>query len=649
MKAFVNLFERSILVRLGFVFGLIILLGLTSMLSAMIIAETTKGEAAAINLVGSLRMQSYRTASLLLDPAGLSVDAQATAVVAAMDKLEATLLSPKLIHALPADSSDPRHIGYEQILTTWQKAMRPLFSAHLKLLRQNRLNSQGMQPAPAPTAKPPQILPSINIFVDHINQFVQLLEEDIEYKNLLLRIIQGAALLLMLGVVLISIYIVQTEVLAPLRGLLMAAERIRSHDFSARVDQAIPNELGRLGEVFNLMAEELSRLYADLEMRVAQKTASLERSNRSLELLYRSIGHLYQKPVAADTYALLLKDFEEMLGCGRGSVCLTREGPPVGTTLAAALMRVQGDAELCDASTCAECFAGGSPRWRVAKAGASKVLALPLRDIEGYYGVLQWEIPGDQELDAWQLQLLEALSTHVGIAIGMAQRGEQRRRYSLHEERAIIARELHDSLAQSLSYMKIQVARLQAVVEQKSAEDSQKVLGELREGLNSAYRQLRELLSTFRLKVEGGLVAALEKTVNEFSSRGNVAIQITTNVDSSQLSPNEEIHLLQIVRESLGNVIHHAHASRAQVAVSSGADGIVTATIDDNGVGFDFDANSTLPKAHHYGMTIMKERARNLHATLSVQQRAEGGTRVELRFMPNSRKNSLLRQAGGTA
>jgi two-component system nitrate/nitrite sensor histidine kinase NarX len=74
---------------------------------------------------------------------------------------------------------------------------------------------------------------------------------------------------------------------------------------------------------------------------------------------------------------------------------------------------------------------------------------------------------------------------------------------ALLEERAVIARELHDSLAQSLSYLKIQVGRLQLLPGgAEAAAQARDIVTELREGLNGAYRQLRELIATFRLKME---------------------------------------------------------------------------------------------------------------------------------------------------
>ncbi|MDO9636040.1 MAG: histidine kinase, partial [Thiobacillus sp.] len=282
--------------------------------------------------------------------------------------------------------------------------------------------------------------------------------------------------------------------------------------------------------------------------------------------------------------------------------------------------------------SCAECLAHQTLAVHPLHDGR-RVLSLPLKDTEHQYGVLQLEMPPGKELAPWQTQLLDALSRHIGIAIGTARRSEQSRRVSLLEERAALARDLHDSLAQSLAYMKIQVSRLKPLVDRADAgAEAAEVLAELREGLNSAYRQLRELLTTFRLRIEGeGLAAALQTTVAEFSNRGGIPVTLDAHLAGCTLSANEEIHALQIIREALSNVLNHARAHKAEVRVVCNGDGSVSASVTDDGLGIRQAADT-----HHYGMTIMDERAKNLGGQLTVENLPALGTRVTLHFKPGA-------------
>src|SRR5690606_5149734 len=139
-------------------------------------------------------------------------------------------------------------------------------------------------------------------------------------------------------------------------------------------------------------------------------------------------------------------------------------------------------------------------------------------------GVLLLRHPLQQRPAGWQQDLLEALAGHIATALSLGERRRQQHRLALMQERATIARELHDSLAQALSYLKIQIGRLQNLIDRDAGRAPlTEVAGELREGVSSAYRQLRELLGTFRLKVDTpGLEPALVNTVAEFRRRGDL-------------------------------------------------------------------------------------------------------------------------------
>ncbi len=165
-------------------------------------------------------------------------------------------------------------------------------------------------------------------------------------------------------------------------------------------------------------------------------------------------------------------------------------------------------------------------------------------------------------LENWQQQLIETFCDNIARTFALSLQQEQESRLALFAERGTIARELHDSLAQSLSYLKIQVSRLGTLLKREApAEKIEDTLDELREGLNGAYRQLRELLTTFRLSLdEPSLEAALGNAVAEFGERGEVTIELDNRLQHVPLSPNEEIHVLQIVREALSNVVRHSQA-----------------------------------------------------------------------------------------
>jgi two-component system nitrate/nitrite sensor histidine kinase NarX len=613
-----NTLQNSLLLRLGGMFAAITVLAVASMSTSWIVAETTQGSGRAINVAGSLRMQSWRMASIYQGLLQNESPEGRKNLERAVSQFEHDLKAGPILSVLPEDETAPLKQIYRQVESDWRTQIKP--------------GLVGLPAAFPSSVTDAAVLDKIPAFVDRINHLVKQIEDTAEAKILVMRVILGAAVIATLLVVGLSIYLVNNILVHPLRGLLGLTDQIGRGNLDARTDLNGEDEIGRLGQAFNHMAEDLSRLYQNLEARVEEKTTELTIANRSLELLYHSIARLYNGPVAPDTYTILLKDLEKVLGVGHGLACLVEAGGTRARVIAGTLQPQRGDVDLCGLMRCDECLAHQTQAVYALKDGR-RILSLPLKDTEQYCGVLQLEMPQGKELAQWQTQLLEALSRHIGIAIGTARRSEQSRRVSLLEERAALARDLHDSLAQSLAYMKIQVSRLKPLLDNpERGNEAKDVLEELREGLNSAYRQLRELLTTFRLRIEGeGLAAALQTTVTEFSDRGGIPVTLEVHLAGCTLSPNEEVHALQIMREALSNVINHARAHQAEVKVICNSDGSVSATVVDDGIGIRQAAG-----AHHYGMTIMEERAKNLGGRLAIEKLPTSGTRVTLHFMPSA-------------
>lgn len=624
------LFRSPLVTRLGGAIAAIAMMAVLGMAVSGMVALSTQGSGEAINLAGSLRMHSWRMASYYL--AGRAGDGAANRqhLHDAIASFEATLTARPIVQMLPGSGENDLAVSHAAIVTAWRDTIRPRL-AHAALSAE--------QPAPG-AAEADALLADMRDFVAKINHFVKQMEEATEAKILVMQFVLGVALVVTVLVVLLTVYLIHNGLVKPLHALLAVTARAGQGDLTVRTEHTGDDELGRLGDSFNQMAGELAKLYQNLEQRVEQKTAELTRSNRSLELLYHSIAKLHGSPPGRDTYQEVLRDIETVLGVGHGIVCLGDPGGHSGQAIATTMR--SGDANPCLKAECAWCHGTETPRVSIRDDGR-QLLTLPLSDAERQYGVLIIDVPSGCHPEAWQVQLLEALSRHIGVAIGAEQRIEQSRKLGLLEERAVIARELHDSLAQSLAYMKIQVSRMQAVMgKPERSGEMTSMLAELREGLSGAYRQLRELLTTFRLKMEGGdLRIALANTVEEFAERGGIDIALHVDHGRCPLTPNEEIHVLHILREALSNVINHAQARRAEVRIVCDADAVIEASVADDGVGIGKSAD-----VHHYGMTIMEERARSLNGEIRYLPGDAGGSRVVLRFQPAGRRPvPLIRMA----
>lgn len=615
--------NNSLLIRVGLAMGVITVLAIAGMASAIYVARSTHGEAGAVNLAGSLRMQSYRIAAALETDTQLNQD-PANEVNALTLEFEQRLNNPTLSAVISSSNRRSLQQAYLQVKQRWHQSMLPTIRAYLQ---------QIVSPVPDTDLKgtSASFHKLVASFVGDIDRMVRLLEEDAESSIHMLGLMQGISLMLTLLVAVITLYLLYTDVLSPLHDLLNSAERAGRGDFNVRVGQTGNDELGRLGQAFNTMAADLSAMYEALEARVMEKTEALTRRNRSLELLYKASQRLTETPVSETTYQELLDEISGVLGCEAITLCLSDEN----RQRAYAVAGIGPTPPMCRDERCDICLGDGRTRVLGSSnhGGNDDILSIAVKDEENDYGVLLVTYRQGDAFQAWQTQVLETLGKHIGISIGVARRVTQRRRLALLDERSVIARELHDSLAQSLSYLKIQVTRLYLLREMNTdAKQVDEVMSELKEGLDEAYRQLRELLTTFRLQMDGrGLAAALSETVAEFNTRGKVAFLLNNQLKGTALSVNEEIHLLQIAREALANVLHHSSATQAELNIQSLDDDSILLSVEDNGIGIPSKAE----RMNHYGLAIMHERANSLNAELTIDNRTEGGTRLSLRFKPN--------------
>jgi two-component system, NarL family, nitrate/nitrite sensor histidine kinase NarX len=117
--------QRSLLLRMGFALALIAALALFGIVSSVIIAETLRGEATAINRAGALRMQTYSISTDLLQPRSDSPAAYRARVDSALDQFDSKFRSEALTRIVPANPADPARMAYEGIGQDWESHIRP--------------------------------------------------------------------------------------------------------------------------------------------------------------------------------------------------------------------------------------------------------------------------------------------------------------------------------------------------------------------------------------------------------------------------------------------------------------------------------------------------------------------------------------------
>ena len=216
-------------------------------------------------------------------------------------------------------------------------------------------------------------------------------------------------------------------------------------------------------------------------------------------------------------------------------------------------------------------------------------------------------------------------------ALDSSNKNVESKRLALYEERSTIARELHDSIAQSLAFSRIQITLLNNALNKGiSSEKTNKILDELNLGIQTAYKQLRSVLTTFRMKPESSdLRDNILTALDQFKERSGIPFTLQNEMQSFELGANQQIHLLQIIREALTNIEKHARAQHVFISIQNTGNKSFRLTVRDDGIGISFSK-----KDGHYGLEIMAERAKVLGGSLSVHSVIPHGTEVTLDFTP---------------
>lgn len=289
-----NWLRSSLPARAGVAVILIAILALASSLSAGLIAWFSQGDGAAINTAGSVRMETYHLSWKLAD------HAPADEIQAITQSLQRRLDSQSLKAVLEDGPHSALQQSYRQIQQHWNQELRPAIERDDGALFRER--------APA--------------FVEQLNQFVSLLQQQSEHKQGWQQLIQGLALFSTLIILLLGLYELQYGVVTPLKELVDATRRFREGDYQTRVNHRSQDELGQLALSFNTLAETIEQSHRTLESQVQQKTLNLQQANAALELLYESSRSLATRLANAEGLDELIRRFQKRLPGLRLSLCL---------------------------------------------------------------------------------------------------------------------------------------------------------------------------------------------------------------------------------------------------------------------------------------------------------------------------------------
>ena len=600
-----------------------LLLALLSTAATLWVSWQLDGGAAAVNEAGRMRMQAYRISLFVSSGETAALPAQ----VVEFEK-SLTLLR----------QGDPER----PLFVPWDDTVRTRFAAVQRdwTLFQDRW----ITTRPASTGALPG---ATSAFVDQIDTLVNGIENHMSRWTAMLHLAQLVMMALAVFGAAILVYTGYLFVLEPVGLLKQAIRRMQNGDFSVRVDRVSTDEFGTLAEGFNGMAEHVQSMYRHLEARVAEKTSELQEKRERLEALYdvttlvakattlQELTHGFVRrfrPVAkADGVALRWSD-----ETNQRYLMLASEGLPLSMV----------EAEHCVHAGDCHCGSPQAPpglrvipirtmqptRMRhCAQAGFETVVSIPIRLHERLMGEIDLFYHARCDISDAERSLLEALTAHLAGAMENMRLNALEKEAAVSQERSFLARELHDSIAQSLAFLKIQVQLMQDALASEDPAQARRVLAEINTGVRESYADVRELLVHFRTRANAeDIEPALKTTLRKFEQQTGLPAALHMEGNGMPLAPDLQLQVLHIVQEALSNVRKHAAAKQVWVDVQQQP--LWRFEIRDNGAGF---ANG--PGAHdetHVGLRIMTERAERIGANLQVLSTPGRGTSVILTLPP---------------
>jgi nitrate/nitrite-specific signal transduction histidine kinase len=200
------------------------------------------------------------------------------------------------------------------------------------------------------------------------------------------------------------------------------------------------------------------------------------------------------------------------------------------------------------------------------------------------------------------------------------------------QERMLLASEIHDCIAQSLTSIRMRTTLLRDAIAREDGERAAKLAADIDAAVTGVQASVRGIITQFRAAMQGqGLGQALQSTVEEMRQTSGIDVDFTYLVRELRLSPADEQQVFFIAREALTNAVKYSRAECVgMLLIDHGA--MLELMVTDNGIGLDCCKPAEEPG--HFGLSIMRERARRLGGRVEFETCAVGGTRVRL-FVPH--------------
>ncbi|WP_190600355.1 histidine kinase [Candidatus Vesicomyidisocius sp. SY067_SCS001] len=400
-----------------------------------------------------------------------------------------------------------------------------------------------------------------------------------------------------------------------------------------------------VAKAINHLIDENQCLYDDMESILNKQVQRLSKKSASLETLYSVSSKLNKIHSIDELFAHFLDILIKMTGASSGAARSLSDDSQLHLMATQGVIDKQGQVidvlsadcfcgEVAMASdtcvqfsvhTCAQCVGKKSQT----KASVGTIF-IPLRYHGKTLGTFNLFFDTLPSLAFDERVLLSSIAENIAISLDKAWLDIQTKRMELSQERLFLSQEIHDSLAQTIYSLKLQVTALGNILKVGKKSDANDKVLSLQSNITQANQELRELMYNFRIPLDPkGIKASLTTLLNRFMSEEGIATYLQVE-GKLQVSPEVEMQIMRITQEALSNIRKHAKARNVRVLLL--AEPNCQLLIEDDGVGFEKDQNESEVMGNNIGMNIMKERAIRIGASIKIESGVDGSTRVIVNF-----------------
>jgi len=604
-------------------------------------ATTQKKDALIINLAGRQRMLTQKLTWLaLVQPGNPDIAASIELFEQTLHALRfggVTTASDGALVSLPPAPDPALRSQLDEVSQTWESFRRHLLSPDASDL-----------PAEAP------------LILEQLDEVVSAFEARAEAKHLRLVWIQAIFLAAALTLLAWGFLLTRRRIVSPLANLGAAVRRMGAGDLAWPLPSLEDDELGELAGAFETMRAELAAARASLEARMAQRTRELVTafefsqeivSQRKLNDLMDSVVERARRLMQAQSAALcvLTPDNNALELVANSGVATIQPGLKQTLKRGPALSVIGENQVVNIESDCADCsfLRANIP---------GRCVAIPLRAAERTLGALcvvrsEGDPAGNiPPFDAEGLRALSLLANAAAIAITNARLAtaerQQAEQAAALAEREQLAADLHDNLAQTLSYTRLKLGQLEEKITGDPALGELVELEQIEGAIDSAYQQVRAALVGL-LKPPPAIddfTRKLSASVEYFRDAYGLPVELTIS-DPALLAqpPLRQDQILHFVREALSNVQRHARARHVWVRVEQVNDS-ARFTVEDDGAGF--DPQAPVGK-NNFGLRIMRTRIERSGGEFSLSSAPGKGARITASFPLKAAQKSGYQTTGG--